>query len=131
MSNQPTEPQHVIVRTTRSPRMSVSGSLHLWGRQLVPRSEMETQRTATTTTSRMKKTLLGPTMKKTLIGPAVFLDSVEVCAICIENMKKGDEARTLGCNHSFHTKCIFKWVERNTTCPMCRFDMCSRKRKKT
>ncbi|KAF5183736.1 hypothetical protein FRX31_026676 [Thalictrum thalictroides] len=88
--------------------------------------EEEAQTITTTTTSNTPRVI-----NKTLLGPAVFLDSGEVCAICLNNMKEDEEARTLGCNHSFHIDCISKWVERQTTCPLCRFDMCSRKRQRT
>ena len=36
-------------------------------------------------------------------------------------MKEGDILRTVcGCNHSFHIKCIERWLEENKKCPQCR-----------
>jgi hypothetical protein len=41
------------------------------------------------------------------------------CAICYEKMSK-ETMKTLPCNHKFHTKCVNKWLQNNTTCPLCR-----------
>ncbi|KAF5195219.1 hypothetical protein FRX31_015194 [Thalictrum thalictroides] len=73
-----------------------------------------------------KKEKMTKEQKEKLLGPRVFidLDSEDVCAICIEDME-GDEVRTIGCNHTFHNKCISKWVEEKATCPSCRFNMSS------
>ena len=44
------------------------------------------------------------------------------CAICTDNIKKGDEILILNCpgNHFFHSNCIKSWLIVKTTCPMCR-----------
>ena len=58
------------------------------------------------------------------------------CAICLASMdvgakqgktgKRGGEKDkdsgnvTLHCGHSFHRKCISKWLEHNSNCPLCR-----------
>ncbi|KAF5181885.1 hypothetical protein FRX31_028528 [Thalictrum thalictroides] len=62
---------------------------------------------------------------ETLLGPRVLVmkKSKGTCSICLEDMKEGDEVRTLCCDHTFHSKCIWKWVEKQATCPLCRFDM--------
>jgi len=45
----------------------------------------------------------------------------EKCSICQEDMKEGEVLRTLrNCNHSFHIKCIERWLEDNKKCPHCR-----------
>jgi hypothetical protein len=41
------------------------------------------------------------------------------CCICYSNYKK-DKAGMLNCKHTFHTKCIKKWLETSVTCPLCR-----------
>ncbi|KAF5181467.1 hypothetical protein FRX31_028946 [Thalictrum thalictroides] len=71
--------------------------------------------------------------KETFLGPRVLvLESEDACAICLNDMKEGEVVRTIGCDHTFHCKCISKWVDKNTTCPLCRFDKySSRKRKRT
>ncbi|KAF5195220.1 hypothetical protein FRX31_015195 [Thalictrum thalictroides] len=86
-----------------------------------------TTQTATTTKMTKKK-------KETLLGPIriLVLKSEDVCAICLNDMKEGDEVRTLGCDHAYHNKCISKWVKVQANCPYCRFDMYNgRKRKRS
>ena len=41
------------------------------------------------------------------------------CSICYESCC--NKATTqLECGHEFHTKCIFTWLSKNNTCPLCR-----------
>ena len=50
----------------------------------------------------------------------IFLDSgVGFCGICIEPIAIGDEAKTLPCNHFYHSKCILKWLGQRKFCPLC------------
>ena len=42
------------------------------------------------------------------------------CCICLAPYKQGEGKRTLGCEHSFHKKCIDKWLIESKTCPICR-----------
>ena len=44
----------------------------------------------------------------------------EQCAICLEEYKIGLYKRTLNCNHTFHKKCIDKWIGEKLSCPICR-----------
>ena len=46
-----------------------------------------------------------------------------ICSICLENFNNDDEVRVLNCNHYYHDKCISKWFERNSKCPLCNKDM--------
>lgn len=41
------------------------------------------------------------------------------CSICFEDINR---AKTLGCGHAFHPKCINQWIKvgRNRSCPLCR-----------
>ena len=56
--------------------------------------------------------------------PTVSADEKHIgcCAICTDNIKKGDEIMILNCpgNHFFHSNCIKSWLIVKTTCPMCR-----------
>ena len=47
---------------------------------------------------------------------------IEQCSICYYNIKKNSQKKTLSCtgNHSFHQKCIWKWIVHNNSCPLCR-----------
>jgi len=54
-------------------------------------------------------------------------DCSEQCVVCLENYTKGQVMRVLPCGHSFHRQCIDKWLERSTTCPICKHDAGRRK----
>jgi hypothetical protein len=49
--------------------------------------------------------------------------SGQQCSVCYESFKKGCKIRKLPCKHIFHDKCIMPWLETNSTCPNCRFDL--------
>ncbi|KAJ7965004.1 E3 ubiquitin-protein ligase ATL41-like [Quillaja saponaria] len=61
------------------------------------------------------------------VEPKVFdeTDELMVCGVCQEEMKKdGDESRVIvGCNHKFHSCCIWKWFQVKSTCPWCRYQI--------
>lgn len=42
------------------------------------------------------------------------------CPICLEELEVGGEARMMGCSHRYHENCIFEWLKRKSTCPLCR-----------
>ncbi|KAM7256203.1 hypothetical protein ACFE04_011944 [Oxalis oulophora] len=48
------------------------------------------------------------------------------CCICLTQYVNGEELCTLPCNHHFHDGCIDKWLRINATCPLCKFNICSR-----
>lgn len=58
--------------------------------------------------------------------PVIIYDSKnsepESCAICLEQLAHGDEARVLKrCMHVFHKDCIDEWLpNRSLLCPICR-----------
>jgi len=53
------------------------------------------------------------------------LQSQENCAICWE--KFDATCRQLNCSHIFHLHCIQQWIEREKTCPTCRYDLLKNK----
>lgn len=56
------------------------------------------------------------------IQPATH--SLDACAICLDDYEVGDQLRCLPCGHTFHAKCIAKWlIERSATCPLCNLDL--------
>lgn len=48
------------------------------------------------------------------------------CCICLSSYVDGEELRTLPCNHHFHCGCISRWLQINSTCPLCKFDILRR-----
>ena len=52
-------------------------------------------------------------------GHPLCVKPVDPCAICLQPLHK--EAPTqLACGHSFHRRCVDRWLATNPTCPMCR-----------
>jgi hypothetical protein len=47
-------------------------------------------------------------------------DTTNTCPVCLEQFKEGFYKRTLRCSHTFHKKCIDKWLNKNCVCPICR-----------
>ena len=50
-------------------------------------------------------------------------DSLEMCAICIEDYEEGDEiswSHNEHCSHAFHRVCIIEWLLKHDECPFCR-----------
>lgn len=46
------------------------------------------------------------------------------CAICLNDIEENNIISTLPCNskHCYHTECLQLWFEKNTSCPICRYD---------
>ena len=45
------------------------------------------------------------------------------CCICLDDNQVGDLAvRLPHCSHIFHKECIFDWLQRKCTCPVCRHE---------
>ncbi|XP_019085352.1 PREDICTED: RING finger protein 24-like [Camelina sativa] len=45
------------------------------------------------------------------------------CSICLENLsapKPCDFMTRMICSHVFHGWCLFEWLKRKHTCPLCR-----------
>lgn len=41
------------------------------------------------------------------------------CSICLASVKEVENITT-SCKHVFHTKCLYKWFEKDNRCPLCR-----------
>lgn len=79
-------------------------------------------------------TLVKLTKEITIISTLLFrklllindCNEEEICCICLDsiyNKFSFQKNRTLACNHTFHDKCITKWMRHKNTCPMCREDI--------
>lgn len=42
----------------------------------------------------------------------------EPCSICLCEIKTGQVVRELPCKHTFHQKCIDKWLHQSSVCPI-------------
>jgi len=42
------------------------------------------------------------------------------CPICHDAINADSGITTLACSHSYHLKCITRWISENETCPCCR-----------
>ena len=45
------------------------------------------------------------------------------CCICLANINLKQNAILLPCGHLFHFKCAKMWLNKNSICPLCRFDL--------
>ena len=45
------------------------------------------------------------------------------CCICLEEHAIGNKATRLPCGHLFHKPCIDSWINKNCTCPVCRYEL--------
>lgn len=45
------------------------------------------------------------------------------CVFCLETYQREQIIRVLPCKHYFHYACLRPWFEKNTRCPVCRFDI--------
>ncbi|KAK9697498.1 hypothetical protein RND81_08G041300 [Saponaria officinalis] len=53
--------------------------------------------------------------------PMSRIKGAEVCAICLEDVEKGEFFRVLpNCKHVFHLNCVDKWLVKVPACPTCR-----------
>ncbi len=60
---------------------------------------------------------LVPKYKQIKIGDILL---GQYCSVCQEDYKVKEYKRELICKHSFHKKCIDKWLKNNLSCPFCR-----------
>jgi len=44
------------------------------------------------------------------------------CPICLEEFEDGNEVRFLWCIHRFHKNCVDQWLDKHTSCPICKKD---------
>lgn len=49
--------------------------------------------------------------------------SDSICVVCIDQLEVTKDVIKLPCSHKFHKKCLTKWVERKSKCPICMADI--------
>eukprot|EP00435_Cladocopium_sp_Y103_P035286 s1120_g9.t1 len=45
-------------------------------------------------------------------------EAPDICSICLGDLRPGDDAQQLPCQHVFHTHCIREWLLRSSYCPL-------------
>ncbi|KAK9718387.1 hypothetical protein K7432_005560 [Basidiobolus ranarum] len=51
-------------------------------------------------------------------------DGDDICAICLENLNHHNcVVREMPCQHMFHQKCLFSWLDIVSACPLCRYEL--------
>ena len=45
------------------------------------------------------------------------------CVVCLNSITTNNIVRKIKCGHSFHIKCIDKWLETHNTCPICKYKL--------
>ncbi|KAK1257043.1 RING-H2 finger protein ATL57 [Acorus gramineus] len=55
-------------------------------------------------------------------GNGGIADEEEVCPVCLKSLVFGEEIKRTPCGHLYHSECIFSWLKRSHTCPVCRFE---------
>uniref|UniRef100_A0A3B3RBG6 Si:dkey-51a16.9 n=1 Tax=Paramormyrops kingsleyae TaxID=1676925 RepID=A0A3B3RBG6_9TELE len=58
-------------------------------------------------------------LKVTDAPDAPDLPLQQMCAVCLEEFRMRDQLALCPCSHTFHTKCLLKWLEIRSLCPMC------------
>jgi len=56
----------------------------------------------------------------TLLKKSTVVQSECCCCVCLDEFDVNAECYALPCQHFFHQKCIFRWLQTNPTCPLCR-----------
>lgn len=51
------------------------------------------------------------------------MDEKKFCSICFSNVQKVTQMKVLNCGHNFHMKCVWKWIVKNPSCPICRISV--------
>ncbi|XP_041914749.1 RING finger protein 122 isoform X2 [Alosa alosa] len=49
------------------------------------------------------------------------LHEKEMCVVCLEDFRIKDELGVLPCQHTFHKRCLGKWLQVRGVCPMCNY----------
>ncbi|KAE8678824.1 multi-copper oxidase type 1 family protein [Hibiscus syriacus] len=55
--------------------------------------------------------------------PTVKVEEMSQCAVCLDDLEAGMEAKEMPCKHKFHGECILSWLELHSSCPVCRYQL--------
>lgn len=54
---------------------------------------------------------------------AAMMEDDDICPTCLDPYTLDNPKIWTRCGHHFHMPCIFEWMERKDTCPMCESKM--------
>jgi len=63
------------------------------------------------------------------VGEVTF--ECETCSVCLQAMGEACPVSKLACGHGFHVGCIQKWLQKSSSCPLCKADAPSEPAPKT
>lgn len=46
-----------------------------------------------------------------------------MCTVCCEHIELTKKGMFMPCGHVYHPDCLMPWLEKNNTCPVCRFEL--------
>lgn len=46
-----------------------------------------------------------------------------MCTVCCDNIQMTKKGMFMPCGHVYHPDCLTPWLEKNNTCPVCRFEL--------
>jgi E3 ubiquitin-protein ligase RNF115/126 len=46
-----------------------------------------------------------------------------MCTVCCDAITMGTKGMFMPCGHVYHPDCLTPWLEKNNTCPVCRFEL--------
>lgn len=53
----------------------------------------------------------------------IYTENDDTCAICLTLFTLGEHVHVTKCKHTFHTKCIIRWLRNSNECPLCRQEL--------
>jgi len=52
-------------------------------------------------------------------------EETELCPVCLSSYELDEMLLRLPCEHLFHEQCIARWLQQDSSCPQCRFNLLS------
>jgi len=50
-------------------------------------------------------------------------EELRTCCVCLEEVCREQQVRTLPCLHTFHADCAENWLKKKKVCPLCQFSI--------
>lgn len=58
-------------------------------------------------------------IKNNTVDPNILAKG-SCCSICLDDFDETKDIVYLDCQHIYHTECIIEWINKDTSCPLCR-----------